>query len=438
MQKTAKGQITLVSLSDGQSSMFFISANKSTQQIYIEDGGGTYYPDYTQSGQALKLTPNLRVGKTIITNGTYTWKKNGVSVDSNNVNASGELTINTNITGYQDVYVCTASYTDPNSGAPCTTEAQAVVSKITSGRSIVTTFLEPVSVSGIVDKPLNYIDQENNKVAYGASVYYSAGKKNNEDDSSAIVYRWQIFNQKKNDFVGFTGISAIETGAIDEQNAGNYTKTVYLKRNPDESSTFEFIEGTSDNYDVKIYNDTIILTSDAIDVKETIRCEAEYYDKSGSTRGTSHGKDADIETVRDLTDPYTCGISATSSILTSSFGSTLLTARLYQNGKDVTTSVSDLKYDWDAYSVNSESGAIDQRWEEYQKKTNEGGTYYEKINVSADGVTETGQGYWVVGGNKEGDIITNPDHVQSTGASQVTVYKSQVGNMANVECVLSW
>ena len=130
MQKTAKGQITLVSLSDGQSSMFFISANKSTQQIYIEEGGGTYYPDYTQSGQALKLTPNLRVGKTIITNGTYTWKKNGVSVDSNNVNASGELTINTNITGYQDVYVCTASYTDPNSGVPCTTEAQAVVSRL--------------------------------------------------------------------------------------------------------------------------------------------------------------------------------------------------------------------------------------------------------------------------------------------------------------------
>lgn len=439
MQKTAKGQITLVSLADGQSSMFFISANKSTQQIYIEDGGGTYYPDYSITGQALKLTPNLRVGKTIITNGVYTWKKNGTAVDSTSIDSNGVLTVNKNITGYQDTYVCTASYSDPNSGIQCTTEAQIVVSKITSGGTIVTTFLEPTAVEGISPNKLNYIDQDNQAAAYDATVYYGVAEKNNTDQSSAIIYRWQIWNWKKNDFVGFTDMPAIETGAIMSEDATDYSTEIYLKRNPDISAKFEFVAGTSTDYDVMMKNNVIVLKADAIDVKETIRCEAEYFDKSGNKRGVSHGKDADIETVRDLTDEYTCNIVATTSVLTSSVDATKLSARLYQNGNDVTTSVKDLKYDWDGYSINSESGALDTRWEEYKRvETTGGSVYYERINVEAGDVTETGQGYWVVAGNVEGNIITDPDHVQKTDSAEVTVYKSQVGNMANVECVLSW
>ena len=437
MQKVAKGQITLVSLADGSSTIFYVTPNLSTQQIYLEDAG-TYTPNYQNT--PLTLTPHLKVGRDTIQNAEYAWYKGGSAQALTGVSASGVLTINTNVASAQEVYRCVATFVDPSSGSTCTTETQVVLSKITSGGSIVTTFLEPAlsAEDGVTDKR-NYIDQDNDAVAYDATVYYGSAIKDNSDSDSAIVYEWSIFDSVKNNFVGFKQSSAIQQGATQQNNASALAGTVYFKKNQNRDvsnvSSYDFIDGSSSDWDIKIYNNLIVLKRDAIDAKETIRCEASYYDKSGSTRGTFHGADADIETVRDLTDPYQCTITSTSMAFTSNVEVAKLTAHLIQNGQDITNNIQDLSFDWDAYSLNSVSGELDVPWEEYTKS----GNVYTKIPA---GSVETGTGYWVYGGDTivEGGTktITSPTYSQSTDEREVTVIRQLVGPASNVECTLRW
>lgn len=431
MQKTAKGQITLVSLADGSSTIFFITPNQSTQQIYLEDSG-VYTPDYTQSN--LTLTPNIKVGSVTPSNITYSWKKGVTPINSGYNQNTGVLTISSNINGSQEVYTCDVMFDDPSSGAPCTAQSQVVLSKITSGGSTVTTFLEPTTAENIATTKKNYIDQDTDAVALGAQVYYGASQKSNSQTDTAIVYRWSIWNSTKNNFVGFDDDYAIESGITSANSASTETSPIYFKRDFTNAYGFVRNQDPSDPWDVKIYGNYIILKRDAIDVKETIRCEAEYFDRTGSVRGNSHGADADIETIRDLTDPYQCTITSTSLALTSNVTEVLLTANLVQNGQDVTSRVNPT-YDWDAYSIATEPGELDKPWPEY---TTDGSIW---TRMSGN---ETGAGYWVVGGSvgqsdANGPIdITAPVHTQITNTRQVTVYRSQVGPASNIECTLNW
>lgn len=415
MQKIAKGQITLVSLSDGSSSMFFISPNISTQQIY-DTSASTYVPNYTTT--PLILTPKLSVGGVPITNATYTWKWNDAVVGNGDTYRLDE-----NLTTEQKVITCVADYTDPNSNNACTTEAYCVISRITTGGTDVNVLLDPIG--------LNYVDQDNDTITLKAVAYYGSSNKSNTNATDGIKYNWSIYNFSYNDFRGFKGSASESTGCIDPNAANSYNTTIYLKKkeNLEEGNYYWFTNGTAENYDIKINNDTMEIKADAIDVKETIKCEGTVYTVSDNKVSATLGADSDIETVRDLTDQYTAGITASAMALTSSVQASKLTATLYQNGIDVTAKMNP-KYDWDAYVVSSTSGESTTVWPEYKRSGNAADGYV--YTAMTPGEIEEGTGYWITGD------ASNPNTAEFTGNREVTVYRTQVGNASNIACKISW
>lgn len=406
MQKTAKGQITLVSLSDGSSSMFFISPNISTQQIY-DSSNGSYVPNYTTSH--LVLTPKLSIGGVPVTGASYVWKSG-----SSNLGTDNQLTISENLTSEQKVITCTATYTDPNNGSVCEAEAYCVISRITTAGADVNVLLDPDG--------LNYVDQTNEAVTLKATAYYGSANKDNSNANDGILYKWSIYNFTYNDFCGFSSKAQVPTGCTDINNANAYNTSLYFKK--DEDSDYGFATGTADDYVIKINNNTIEIKADAIDVKETIKCEATVYAVSNNKVTQTLGTDSDIETVRDLTDIYTVGISATTNALTSNVQASKLTATLFQNGIDVTTKMQP-SYDWDAYTVHSTTGESTVAWDEYFKDGN-------NYTPMQPGDPEKGTGYWILGDYR------NPDKAEFTGNREVTVYRQWVGNASNIECKLTW
>lgn len=412
-QKAAKGQVSLVSLPDGSAATFYIKPNRSTQQIHTS-GNQALVPDYTST--PLVLTPELRVGGKPITDISCVWKEGVNTLQSNPDNT---LTINTNLESVQRMISCTATYVDPNSFNESEVSTYVILSRLDTTGTSVTVILDP---NGSVD----YVDQNNKVCNYKANVYYGS-----EDITSqqkyAIQYKWTIYNMAYNKFVGFSQDAPQETGAL-TASASNNTP-IYLKRS--EAGDYDFVPATQDDYCVKLVRNEIELTADAIDVKETIQCEAIVRAANGGLPGDVMGSDSDIATVRDFTDPYTCQIKCTTLALTSKANASVLEASLYQNGIDVTNYIDNIKYDWDAYTVSTNTGAATKMWPEYTRSSSN--TY----TLITEG-TETGNGYWLTGGTVNGNTVTSPETAQATNTKKVTVYRSQVGNASNIECLISW
>lgn len=135
----ARGQITIVDLNDAKTINLFLSANKALTQIFNKENS-SYVPNYTASGQALVITPEVYVSGTS-TNAVSqvktapTWRINGSTNLANfgavaATTAPYALTINRNMTNVSQLAIeCEVGYTDPLTSVVTTAKSAITITK---------------------------------------------------------------------------------------------------------------------------------------------------------------------------------------------------------------------------------------------------------------------------------------------------------------------
>ena len=326
----ATGQFTIIDYNDAITLTGFISSNKVKAQVWNPDNGA-YNPDWTV-GPYLVLTPSIfKAGSAtdIIASMTSpTWKSMIGGVLSGAIITGGSyvvgattpfsLTVNQNIlTGATSAvdFIFECNYTDPTTGLLLTYKTSVSFSKNSSGGGI---------TDAIAWAPLGNAFKNNgggNLTAY-CSLFRGA-----LEDLTAVTYQWYIQNGGTDD-VGIVG-----TG-------WNRIDAAFVTANP----LLGAISGYTTN--------TLTFGPSAVTNVEVFKCAIRDAD---TTVATYQQYFCDTVTFIDMTDPLQVVITSTGGdIFKNAIGSTVLTAKVYQNGTEVDVAGSTYTYTW---TIKDQAGA---------------------------------------------------------------------------------
>lgn len=309
MQKSARGQITIVDLNDGKTLSLYLRPSQATTQIHNTDNN-QYTPNWDSStGTPMRIYPELFIGTTNVVSSS--------AVSNIVFTINGDTDLSKYDAGYNDQvrYLsiggnmkeamyrieCSLDYTDPSSLV--TTRVQSVLGLVRSDTA-------GSSIRLVLSTPDGYVFQRNlanpskslDALEIDATVWRGSSK-----DITDIKYTWYQ----------------------------------------------DGVEITEDTEGVEIFGDggVIEVSADAVPNVSIFRCEIQDTDATSPTYGQTL---QDAITLYDMTDPISLEIrSTTGTSLTTAAPSTTLNAMLFQDTEIVDDSVYlKVGFCWKMYDKN--------------------------------------------------------------------------------------
>lgn len=370
----AKGQITIVDITDGKTISMSLYPNYGSQSYSADTK--QYFPNFTQENSRLIVTPFLYLSsaanvnlmqRPLVTSGSglkaVRWYINDIlvystvpgEVDENKANrfnatcnavgANADanerkngwtciVSNNIDVTLTQLNFRCEITYYDASLQGEITAQASTVVTKAEQTSSAFTAQLHAEG------KP--YILYANDEVhLHGYGLF--GGTK----DTTGKVYEWQIWNNKDNQWYELPlYYDATEKTDVPMEEADGGQMTVGGK-GEDTLYTYWAKSSTSgENNDAHKYGAHLTLNQKAVEDQELIKLIVR---DEGESR-TAYA----LFTVDDKQDPYRIEIEGPDRI-TAADKSIQLVAHVWQNAKEITNISS---YDWDGFSYAENGNAI--------------------------------------------------------------------------------
>ena len=313
------GTFTIVDMNDARSLQLYIGSNLAKYQIYNPDNG-TLNPSWATTN--LVLTPELYIAGTssnIIASSAVTSVKWYKDTETTAIATGGAYTLSgTNnhiLTVSQDVlnsdnsvtYKCEVKYLDPTTSLTTTTISDIAFTKVASGGGITV---------AIAHTPSGNIFKNSEIASLVAECHLWRGST--QDDSN-VSFQWY----------------AQDSSVVTDQGGG---------------VGWRKLTNTNNMY-TNVTTSTITIYPDAVLNVQTFKCVIKDTNSSSSTYNQSF---VDYVTFIDNQDPIFCEISSTGgNIFKQGEGSTVLTARLFQNGDEVDSSGTEYEYRWFKYDKNA-------------------------------------------------------------------------------------
>lgn len=313
----ARGQITIVDLNDAKTLNLYLSANHALTQIFNKENS-SYVPNYSASGQALVITPELFVSGTATSvisqvKTAPVWKISG-STNLANFGATAAttapyaLTINRNMTNVAQMAIeCEVGYTDP---------LTSVVSVAKSAITFTKTENAGQLICAIATAPKGTIFKQGGATSLQAKCDLWRGSS---IDTTKVSYAWYKLSA-----------------------SGSWERLI--AQNSYGCTGFD--------------TNTLTIPATAVLNFESFKCDIKDIDSASGTFNTTV---SDIISFADLTDPYQVVIvSPSGDRLVNGQGSLTLTAEVWQAGEVVAdTAGSKFNYSWKRYDKD---GRQDTAW----------------------------------------------------------------------------
>lgn len=336
MVKVASGQITLVDLSDAPVLSAFITANKSTTQLY-DQSAATYNPSYASSAQTLTLNLTKAGSTATILNNVGKVKWYVVDGATKTEITSTTNTDNQYLSGTHNENLTTKVNIDPSKGSK-RFEASG-------------TWKDPVTDLDVqfqahIDLFVTQIGKEANVL----NVYTGNGNtfRNNLPASltvNADLYKGNTLSNDSKQFKFFYMDTTV-------------TATTSAGYDADGGIGWHLCSSTTTGQTPNVAPNVNTTNQGILTVTPAAVTNAQSYKVvciDHSTGGNNGHKSSGVATILDMSDPIKIELeSSTGSIFKNGQGSTVLKARLYQNGEelDAAGTSASYTYKWTRFDKN--------------------------------------------------------------------------------------
>lgn len=310
------GSFTITDFNDAISLSGYVSSNLSKYQIYNPDNGA-YTPDWTSTN--LVLTPELYVTGTtdnVIAStqvqSVKWYKNNGTTAITSGTDyalsgtKSHILTIKKNIlNGTTGVtFRCEVVYKDDTTGLSLTHKMDIAFVRVSSGSGI---------TDALATTPQGNIFKNNDVPSLTAECFLWRGSTK---DTTNVTYQWYAQDSK---------VTTDEGGGIGWKKLANAT-----------------------NKYAGVTTSTLTVYADSVLNVQAYKCMIKDTDSASNSYNQTF---VDFVTFVDLTDPIQCVVESTGGdTFVNGNGSTVLTARLFQNGAEIDTDGTKYTYKWYKYN----------------------------------------------------------------------------------------
>lgn len=341
MAVISSGQITIIDLYDAPALNAWISASQTTVQTY-NNQTSAYSPNYASSAQVLTLnltkagSTGTLIGANVsgvkwkkVVGGTATEITSTTSTDADYKSGTANSVLNTktNIPTANNaiVWQVEGTYTDPDTSLPITFNASIDLTLVQ---------LAKASVIAMVSAPNGDFFRNNTPASLKVT---------------ADVYKDGSLSSGSRKFKWFVADSSVTTSQDSDAGVG-WKKVTATTGSTGATANVGFDTATTLQGILTVYPDAVVNAQTFMVV---------ITDNDGGTSGT---KIKQYITLKDMDDPIMTVVDSTNgTVFKNGNGSTVLTARLFQNGVEIDTTGTIYKYKW-------------YKWENSTMSPNFGGT----------------------------------------------------------------